>query len=617
LKKVLYLIIASLLVMGLVLAGCPSGNGVEDQTVTIAAIPGVTPPATGATPKATITDTAQYTGAISWAPADSPFKADTIYTATITLTAKSGFTLAGVAANFFTVAGATASNAAGSGTVQAVFPATLPEAATIIKIGVAGDMSVPHGVNMMQGAQLAIDQIGPFTVGANTYVFQLVEMNTADLSGDIAATKLAVEAKIADVNYVIGGFRTEHTTVMQEVICEDNGKLFLGLGAGGVGLTSKVQADFDNYKYFFRLLPINDFFLVTSAFKIVQSVILTLLQDPNLPFETMADINVYILAEQAEWATPAVQMAEGMLLPALGVNHVGTARPSDRAAAGDLSATIADMAAKDTHVVMTIMAGTVGFSWAAARAGAGLPVISAGINAMAHMTAFAQLGAAALGEITLDTTARDVQLSSTTQPFLNAFIAKHNAYPLYTGCSAYDSMYLLKAAIQQTGSLSSADIAAAIPGLDLPAVSGKMAFYPRAAIDLGSVQPGLRALSAAQAYALYGDHLLAFYEEPNFAGLEANWLAKNYVAQWTSPPHLPQDIAYGPAIGNTAVASQWQGTAAAPIKVAVWPRQHAPAGTPVATLKAMGLFDKWGNWNFQFAGTQPLFIPQAFYDKWG
>ena len=481
----------------------------------------------------------------------------------------------------------------------------------------AGDMSSPHGVNMMQGAQIAIDELGEFTAGGTTYKFELVEVDTADLTGDVEATRVAVEAMIDDVAYVIGGFRTEHTHVMLEVVCEDNGKIFLGLGAGGLGLTGKVQADFDNYKYFFRLLPLNDYFLVTSAFKIVQSVILTLLDDPDLPFNSTADINVYILAENAEWAHPAVVLAETTLLPALGVNHVGTARPGHNASAGDLSPTIADMYAKDTHVVMTIMAGTVGFSWAAARAGAHLPVISAGINAMAHMSAFGQLGAAALGEITLDATAEDVQLSPLTQPFFTEFRARHDAYPLYTGVSAYSAIRVLKAGIQETGSLSSDDIAAAVPGLDLDSVSGKIAFYPRAAIDLGYVQPGLRALSAAQAYALHGEHLLAFYEEPDLATLEANWSANNYVADWTSPPHHPQDIGYGPAIGNTAIAAQWQGTAANPMKVAVWPMQHLPPGTPVATLKAMGLFDKWGNWNFQFPGTADLFIPPLFYDTWG
>jgi hypothetical protein len=62
---------------------------------------------------------------VSWSLADETFDYGTEYTATITLTAKSGYTLTGVEANFFTVAGAdTVTNAADSGVVTAVFPAT-------------------------------------------------------------------------------------------------------------------------------------------------------------------------------------------------------------------------------------------------------------------------------------------------------------------------------------------------------------------------------------------------------------------------------------------------------------------------------------------------------------
>jgi len=52
------------------------------------------------------------------------FAASTVYTATITLTAKETYTLQGVKANFFTVNGATATNAANSGVITAVFPKT-------------------------------------------------------------------------------------------------------------------------------------------------------------------------------------------------------------------------------------------------------------------------------------------------------------------------------------------------------------------------------------------------------------------------------------------------------------------------------------------------------------
>jgi formylglycine-generating enzyme required for sulfatase activity len=95
-----------------------------DAVVNIAAIAGVTAPVTGAAPVTAITETAQYTGSIVWNGAPAEFAAFTAYTATITLTAKSGYTLQGVGANFFTVAGATATNQANSGVITAVFPAT-------------------------------------------------------------------------------------------------------------------------------------------------------------------------------------------------------------------------------------------------------------------------------------------------------------------------------------------------------------------------------------------------------------------------------------------------------------------------------------------------------------
>jgi hypothetical protein len=116
------------------------GSGVADTTVDIKAIPGVTPPAATRTP-ATTTGTAQYTGTIAWAgalDADGKFVKDTVYTATITLVAAEGFTFDGVAADFFTVAGATTvNNAASSGVVTAVFPAA-DDPPPSLKVTVAG-----------------------------------------------------------------------------------------------------------------------------------------------------------------------------------------------------------------------------------------------------------------------------------------------------------------------------------------------------------------------------------------------------------------------------------------------------------------------------------------------
>ena len=100
--------------------------------ITTAAIAGVTAPVKNAVPKATVTETDEYTGVIVWTVTNTGvvltgnFAAGTAYTATITLTPKRGKTLSGVDANFFTVAGglAAATNEANSGVVVVDFVAT-------------------------------------------------------------------------------------------------------------------------------------------------------------------------------------------------------------------------------------------------------------------------------------------------------------------------------------------------------------------------------------------------------------------------------------------------------------------------------------------------------------
>ncbi len=104
--------------------------------VTLTAIPGVTPPVVGMTPVFNIRS-AQYTGTVAWSPAQSTFDFSTAYTAVITLTPASGYTLAGVSANAYTVAGGTATNAESSGVITVHFPTTqapglLPVTATTI-----------------------------------------------------------------------------------------------------------------------------------------------------------------------------------------------------------------------------------------------------------------------------------------------------------------------------------------------------------------------------------------------------------------------------------------------------------------------------------------------------
>jgi formylglycine-generating enzyme required for sulfatase activity len=97
----------------------------------------VTAPVAGVAPVTTGIDTAQYTGTVAWKESDGTtvvsgnFAGGTVYKAVVTLTAKTGYTFTGVAADSFTYTGATVTNGADSGVVTITFPVTgLSTAAT-------------------------------------------------------------------------------------------------------------------------------------------------------------------------------------------------------------------------------------------------------------------------------------------------------------------------------------------------------------------------------------------------------------------------------------------------------------------------------------------------------
>lgn len=93
-------------------------------TITLLDIPDVPIPGKGHEPPIAYINCSQYTGIITWAPGDKKtFEASNYFIATITLTAAEGYTLDGVPANSFTVAGATSvTNDADSGVVIVIFP---------------------------------------------------------------------------------------------------------------------------------------------------------------------------------------------------------------------------------------------------------------------------------------------------------------------------------------------------------------------------------------------------------------------------------------------------------------------------------------------------------------
>ncbi len=184
--------------------GSEGKEGESAETINIATLEGVTVPVTGETPVTEITETDEYTGEVTWEPADDVFAAETEYTATISLTSKEGFTLTGVSANFFTVDGATeTTNDANLGVVTAVFPVTEPESKAkdglkekpmsyVLRTGPA-TLEVGEGESI-QDAINAASAGDTIEVSAGVYVEDVVVNNKVTIIGVDGADKTKIVA---------------------------------------------------------------------------------------------------------------------------------------------------------------------------------------------------------------------------------------------------------------------------------------------------------------------------------------------------------------------------------------------------------------------------------------
>jgi len=211
--------------------------------INVAAITGVTAPVTGATPVTTTTAGTGYTGTVTWTGSPSTFAASTIYTATIALTPTSGYTLTGVSANFFTVAGATSvSHSADSGFITATFPATQGAATKVIITRASA--GTQRRTAFTTQPQITIRDASDNTVTSSTAVVtatitagpqgSIIGSNTATaVSGVATFNDLGIDG-IGGFNYTIT-YRVDGLTVATSTIA------LTGINCDGSSFTCKLN----------------------------------------------------------------------------------------------------------------------------------------------------------------------------------------------------------------------------------------------------------------------------------------------------------------------------------------------------------------------------------------
>jgi len=324
-----------------------------------------------------------------------------------------------------------------------------PAWAKTIKIGVIGPMQFVQGKGHWNGAVMAAEEInakGGVKVGDKRMKIELVKADSNEFINVTDATNAMEMLMSRDrVDFVVGGFRSEAVLAMQD-IAMDYKKIFIGCGAAHPELCERVAKDYDTYKYFFRLTPMNSRFLVRTSFIQMATVAGIMKAKLGLP-----KIRIAVVAEKAMWADPLIPAAQGFI-PKLGHEVSGVWRPS--AVATDVTAELSAIQRADTHIILTFFSSSVGIPFARQAGELKIPAALVGINVEAQKDGFMQ-ATQGYGDyvMTLNTYNRNVEATELTKPFMDKYVKRFGETPTYTADTYAAIMYNIVPVIEMTGTL--------------------------------------------------------------------------------------------------------------------------------------------------------------------
>ena len=321
-------------------------------------------------------------------------------------------------------------------------------AADVIKIGVIGPMNFMQGKGHWNGATVAAEEInakGGIQVGKKRMKIELVKADSNEFLSMTDATNAMERLMTRDkVDFVVGGFRSEAVLAMQD-IAMDYKKIFLGAGAAHPEICARVGRDYDRYKYWFRVTPMNSRYLVKIT--LINLATVSGMLKKVLGIEKP---KVAIVAEKAMWIDPMITAIKANI-PKMGMELVGIWRPS--ATATDVTAELTAVQRKEAQIIFTIFSASVGITFARQAGELKIPAAFTGINVEAQKDGFL---AATQGKgnyaVSITTFVRGVSYNELTQPFIEKYIRRFGELPTYTAVT-HDAIKFLAKTIEEAGTI--------------------------------------------------------------------------------------------------------------------------------------------------------------------
>ena len=331
-----------------------------------------------------------------------------------------------------------------------------------IKIGMLAQQPEEHPVGAAQaaGAELAVNQLNEEDGILGTEVELLTRNTDADASTGLSRYRdLVIEE---GVDMTTGIFQSEVLLNIMDDI-RDQQTLHLTAGAGTSQTGGMINENYDDYKYHFRIGPINDYFLAQH-----------MLQFGEDKFDEMGWDSIAVLVEDFAWTEPISDVFDDDLGD-LEVEIVENTRyAGDTEDFGPIYGPLAQQGIDGAFTVMAHTGDAAVVTWSRGE----MPFGFGGIHVGMQLPAYWQLteGDCTYG-FTQTSATPQTALTSKTQPFAQAYIEAFDTAPVYTGYIAYDAIMLYAEMVEQEETTDSDVLVDALEEVEWEATTGTLEFY--------------------------------------------------------------------------------------------------------------------------------------------
>ncbi|MBM4313421.1 MAG: amino acid ABC transporter substrate-binding protein [Deltaproteobacteria bacterium] len=361
--------------------------------------------------------------------------------------------------------------------IMCLWTVTAPNlrAAEPIVIGVATSLGFLEGRESMKAVQMAVDEInaaGGVKVGAATRQFKVESIDLRDAAPGVPVPEalLGMEKIILEKKptaLMVGPFRSEALIAGMDIIAKYKVPL-LGTIAMAPGSEAKIKEDPQKYKYVFRTC--------LNAVHLVKFL-----------SGTMGAINkqfgfnkVYVMTQDVAWARATADLVKKLYFDKSGWTVVGM--ESYPTGTSDFSSALMKARSQGAQVIMPVFdmpqSGTLVKQWNTMK----IPALMAGfISPLAGTEAWktfdGKIGGVLNTTFELGSAMGASKLPASTD-FMNKYHKKFGQ-EIQAGhgpAPSYESVYILKEAIERAGSLDSDAIVAGLKKTDRRGVMGRIRY---------------------------------------------------------------------------------------------------------------------------------------------